>query len=393
MGLAFNEFVPQARVRVSRLELGPPVGFPVQFRVMGEDIAKVRAAADTVLDTLRRVPGTRDAQLAWSEQAPSLRLELDQARVRQLGLTPNDISQTLATLLSGQKATELRDRTKLIDVILRADPAERLDLARLPDLTLATANGPVPLGQLARLVPGSEEPILWRRDRRSYLTVQADIQDGLQAPDVTAAAWPAIQALHLPDGVRVEVGGAAEESAKANTALVAVFPIMGAAMLLLLMIQLQNIPRTLLVLATMPLGIIGAVAALLLADAAFGFVALLGVIALGGMIMRNTIILVDQVRQDVEAGRTLGEAIVESTVRRARPVVLTALAAALAFIPLATNVFWGPMALAMIGGLVVATVLTLMFLPALYALAFRVPRAETASPKVVSDSRVVALGR
>ncbi len=397
MAFAANESVPQARVRVSRLELGPPVGFPVQFRVMGEDISRVRAAADKVLDTLRRVPGTRDAQLAWSERAPSMRLELDQARVRQLGLSPNEISQTLATLISGSKATQIRDRTKLIDVMLRAVPSERLDLQKLPDLMLSTPNGWVPLGQVARLVPQSEEPILWRRDRQSYLTVQADVQDGLQAPDVTAAAWPAIQALALPDGVRVEVGGAAEESAKANTALVAVFPIMGAAMLLLLMIQLQNLPRTLLVLATMPLGIIGAVAALLLADAPFGFVALLGVIALGGMIMRNTVILVDQVRQDLEAGRSLGEAIVESTVRRARPVVLTALAAALAFIPLATNVFWGPMALAMIGGLLVATVLTLMFLPALYALAFRVPRekADASVPVAASvpDGRVVALGR
>jgi multidrug efflux pump subunit AcrB len=376
IALAAAEAVPQARFRVSRLELGPPVGFPVQFRVMGEDIAKVRAAADMVLDTLRHVPGTRDAQLAWSERAPSVRLALDQARVRQLGLSPNAISQTLATLVSGSKATQIRDRTKLVDVVLRADDAERLDLARLPDLALSTGNGTVPLGQVARLVPQTEEPILWRRDRQSYLTVQADVQDGLQAPDVTAAALPAIQALHLPAGVHVETGGATEESAKANAALAQVLPLSLAATLLLLMIQLQNVPRVLLVLATMPLGIIGAVAALLLADAPFGFVALLGVLALGGMIMRNTIILVDQVRQDQEAGRSLGAAIIESTVRRARPVILTALAAALAFIPLATNVFWGPMALAMIGGLMVATVLTLLFLPALYALAFRVPRAE-----------------
>jgi multidrug efflux pump subunit AcrB len=324
--------------------------------------------------------------------APSLRLQLDQARVAQLGLSPADISATLATLVAGSKATEIRDRTKRIPVMLRAVPAERLDLQRLPDLMLPTAAGPVALAQVARLVPQSEEPILWRRDRQSYLTVEADVQDGLQAPDVTAAALPAIRALPLPEGVTVEVGGAAEESAKANTALVAVFPIMGAAMLLLLMIQLQNLPRTLLVLATMPLGIIGAVAALLLADAPFGFVALLGVIALGGMIMRNTIILVDQVRQDLEAGRALREAIVESTVRRARPVVLTALAAALAFIPLATNVFWGPMALAMIGGLAVATVLTLMFLPALYAWAFRVG-AEQPAKLEAPDGRVVALGR
>ncbi len=393
MDFAAKESVPQARVRVSRLELGPPVGFPVQFRVVGENIAAVRASADRVLEALRQTPGTRDAQLAWSERAPSLRLELDQARVRQLGLTPADISGALATLVSGSKATELRDRTKRIAVMLRAVPAERLDLSHLPDFMLSTAAGWLPLAQVARVVADSEEPILWRRDRQSYLTVQADIQDGLQAPDVTAAALPAIQALPLPAGVTVETGGAAEESAKANGALVAVLPLMVGAMLLLLMIQLQSIPRTLLVLATMPLGIIGATAALLLADAPFGFVALLGVLALGGMIMRNTIILVDQVRQDLEAGRTLRDAIVESTVRRARPVVLTALAAALAFIPLATNVFWGPMALAMIGGLVVATVLTLMFLPALYAWAFRV-KSEP-EPQAAAEPRgtVVALGR
>jgi multidrug efflux pump subunit AcrB len=392
MDFATSETVKAARIRVSRLELGPPVGFPVQFRVVGADIAKVRDVADKVLDTLRRVPGTRDAQLAWSERAPSLRLELDQARVARMGLSPGDIGQTLATMVSGTKATEIRDRTKRIPVMLRAVPSERLDLERLPDLVLPTASGPVALAQVARLVPTSEEPILWRRDRQSYLTVESDVQDGLQAPDVTAAAEPAIRALALPAGVSIETGGAAEESAKANTALAAVFPIMGAAMVLLLMIQLQNIPRVLLVLATMPLGIIGAVAALLLADAPFGFVALLGVIALGGMIMRNTIILVDQVRQDLEAGRTLRDAIIESTVRRARPVVLTALAAMLAFIPLATNVFWGPMALAMIGGLAVATVLTLMFLPALYAWAFRVP-AERAAPAEAPSGPVVAVGR
>ncbi len=380
--------VPSARVRVSRLELGPPVGFPVQFRVVGTDLHSVRRAADMVLGAVRATPGTRDAQLASGERAPSVRLELDQARVRQLGLAPQDIAQTLATLVSGTTATQIRDRTKLIDVVLRAVPAERLDLDRLPDLVVPTASGPLALAQVARLTPQSEEPILWRRDREPYITVQADIQDGLQAPDVTAAALPRIRALDLPAGVRVDVGGAAEESAKANAALVAVFPVMVGAMLLLLMVQLQNLPRVLLVLATMPLGVIGAVAALLAADAPFGFVALLGVIALGGMIMRNTIILVDQVRQDQEAGLALREAIIESTVRRSRPVVLTALAAALAFVPLSFNVFWGPMALAMIGGLVVATVLTLLFLPALYALAFRVRDAGAA--RIAAPAHAVA---
>jgi multidrug efflux pump subunit AcrB len=371
-GLAAQEVVPEARIRVSRLELGPPVGFPVQFRVTGDDVAKVRAVADRVLDVLRATPGTRDAQLAWGERAPSMRLEVDQARVRQLGLAPADVAQTLQTLISGATATEVRDGTKLVGIVLRAIPGERLDLNRLLELSLPTPSGPVPLAQVARLVPTTEEPILWRRDRAPYLTVEADVQDGLQAPDITAATLPRLAALHLPEGVRIETGGAAEESAKANGALVAVLPLAAASMLLLLMIQLQNLPRVLLVLATAPLGIIGAVLALLAADAPFGFVALLGVLALAGMIMRNTVILVDQVRQDEEAGLGLREAIIESTVRRSRPVVLTALAAALAFIPLTFNVFWGPMALAMIGGLAVATVLTLVFLPALYALAFRV---------------------
>jgi multidrug efflux pump subunit AcrB len=253
----------------------------------------------------------------------------------------------------------------------------------LPDLAIATDAGPVALGQIAHVVPQMEDPILWRRDRTPYITVQADIQDGLQAPDVTAAALPRIAALHLPAGVRIETGGAAEESAKANTALFAVFPAMAATMLLLLMIQLQDLRRSLLVLATAPLGLIGAVGALLIADAPFGFVALLGLIALAGMIMRNTIILVDQVRQDLANGSALQDAIIESTVRRARPVILTALAAALAFVPLTQNVFWGPMALVMIGGLVVATVLTLGFLPALHALVFGVGRK---TPKIEREA-------
>jgi len=374
MQFVADEGVPEARVRVSRLELGPPVGYPVQFRVVGSDMAKVREVADEALAALRATPGTRRAEIGWGERAPGLTLELDQARIRALGLTPAQIAQSLQAQVSGTTATKLRAGTKLIDVVLRAAPEERLDLDRLADLVLMTPAGPLPLSQVGRIVPTAEEPILWRRDRAAFLTVRADIQDGLQAPDVTAAAMPRIQAIALPPGVAIQVGGAAEESAKANASLAAVFPIMIGTMVLLLMIQLQNVGRVLLVLATAPLGIIGAVAALLLVDAPFGFVALLGVIALAGMIMRNTIILVDQVRQDVAEGASLAEAIVESTVRRARPVVLTALAAILAFVPLSLNVFWGPMAIAMIGGLAVATGLTLVFLPALYALCFRVPQ-------------------
>lgn len=381
---ADNETAAETRIRASRLELGPPVGFPVNFRVTGPDANVLRGIADQVLDAMRQTPGTRDSQIDWGERAPSMRLVLDQARIRQLGLSPADLTNALQTLLSGATATEIRDRTKLVDVKLRAVPQERLDLDRLPDLTLQTPRGSVPLSQIARLVPQSEEPILWRRDRAPVMTVQADVQDGLQAPDVTAAVLPRLEAIKaaLPSGYAIETGGAAEESAKANAALAAVAPLMLAAILLLLMIQLQDFSRVLLVLATAPLGLIGAVAALLIADAPFGFVALLGIIALGGMIMRNTLILVDQVRQDREAGRDTVSAIVESTVRRARPVVLTALAAVLAFIPLSLNVFWGPMAIAMIGGLAVATLLTLLFLPALSAMVMGAARTAPSATQI-----------
>ena len=267
--------VPEAKVRVTRMELGPPIGFPVQFRVTGDDAGAVRQAADAVLAAVQATPGTRDAQLAWGEQASSIRLVLDQARIHDMGLAPADIAQALATLISGSAATQVRDGRKLVDVVLRAVPGERLDLGHLPDMVLPTAAGPVALSQVARLAPQTEPPILWRRDRQPIITVQAEPQDGLQAPDVTAAAWPAVAALPLPAGVRVEIGAAAEEAAKANASLFAVFPVMGAAMALLLTIQLQNTRRVLLVLATAPLGIVGAVAALLAADAAFGFLALL----------------------------------------------------------------------------------------------------------------------
>jgi len=377
--LAEDGSIPEARVRVSRLEFGPPVGFPVQFRVHGPDPAVLRRVADDVAEALRATPGTRDAQLSWGERAPGLRVSLDRERLAQLGLSPAAVGQSLQALLSGATATQLREGERLVDVVVRAPTAERLGLSALGDLTIATPAGAVPLSHLARLEPVMEEPILWRRNREPFLTVRADVAEGLQGPDVTAAALPRIEALRagLPAGVRIVTGGAVEESAKANKALYALFPVMVGAMLLLLMWQLRHFGRTALVLATAPLGIPGAAAALLLAGQPFGFVALLGVIALAGMVMRNTLILVDQVRQDLEAGAGLREAIVESTVRRARPVLLTGLAAVLAFVPLTLSVFWGPMAVAMIGGLTLATVATLLVAPALYALAL--PRRRRAS--------------
>jgi multidrug efflux pump subunit AcrB len=331
---------------------------------------------------MRATPGTRDVSLSWGERAPTLRLELDRARVAELGLSPAQVASSLQLLLTGVTATQHREGNRLVDVVLRAPPAERLTTETLADLSLATPAGPVPLSQVARLVPEAEEPILFRRNREAYVTIRADVADGLQGPDVSAqvAARLAPVIASLPVGLRIEPGGAAEESGKANAALFAMFPLMVAAMLVLLMAQLRHFGRTALVFATAPLGIPGAAFALLAMGAPFGFVALLGVIALAGMVMRNTQILVDQVRQDLEAGLPLRMAIIESTVRRARPVLLTALAAVLAFVPLTLSVFWGPMAIAMIGGLTLATGATLVVVPALYALALPWRRGRAQAP-------------
>ncbi|MCA3382426.1 MAG: efflux RND transporter permease subunit [Roseomonas sp.] len=371
---------PEARLRVSRLDFGPPVPFPVAFRLVGPDVDELRRQADEMMQLLRQVPGTRNVQTDWSERAPALRLELDLERIAQLGLSPQAVATSMGALLSGVPATSVREGTRQVEVRLRAPAEERASLARLADLTLATPTGVVPLGQVARLAPVMEEPILWRRNREAFITIRSDIKPGLQAPDVTAAALPVLApfAATLPPGYRMEVAGAAGESGKANASLFSLFPVMVAVMLALLMLQLRHLGDTALVMATAPLGIPGAAAALLLMDAPFGFVALLGVIALAGMVMRNTLILVDQVRQDRAAGLSHREAIIESTARRARPVVLTALAAIFAFIPLTASVFWGPMAIAMIGGLLVATAATLLIVPALSALALGRPHGSKA---------------
>ena len=389
--------VTEARVRIDRLNFGPPVGFPVQFRVVGSDPLKVREIADEVRDVMRKDPNTVDVQLDWNEQVKHIELKINQDRVRALGLNQQDISETLQVLLSGFKITEYREGTELVDVVARAPAAERLNVQGLRDLSIITNGGrAVPLSQVATVVYGFEEPILWRRNRDLVLTVRADVAPGVQAPDVTNAILPKLESLKaaLPVGYRIDTGGAIEESAKANVALFKIFPIMFLVMLTLLIFQLQSFSKLLLVFMTAPLGLIGAVAALLVFNAPFGFVALLGVIALAGMIMRNTVILVDQIDHDLAAGMTPWDAIVASTVRRARPVVLTALAAILAMIPLSRSVFWGPMAMSMMGGLLVATVLTLVFLPALYAAWFRIKREKTnisAQKRAVFDSHHLAV--
>lgn len=371
--------VPEARVRVTTLFLGPPVGFPVQFRVIGPDPMTVREVAYQVRDVMRQNPKTVDVNLDWNEQAKAVRLVVDQDRARVLGLTPQDISESLQALLTGVKITQVRDGIELVDVVARAVPEERLRPERLPDLTVSVRNGqPIPLSQVAKLEYVSEEPILWRQSRDLMITVRSEVVKGVQAPDVTSELLPLIREMEktLPPAYRIEVGGATEESAKANKSIAALLPIAGGLMLLILMFQLQSFSSLFLVVTTAPLGLIGAVWALLAFGLPFGFVAMLGVLSLAGMIMRNSVILVDQINLDRQSGHSPWDAVIGATIRRARPVILTALAAMLAMVPLSRNVFWGPMAVAIMGGLLVATILTLLFTPALYAMIFRVRRSK-----------------
>lgn len=371
--------LPEARVRVTTLFLGPPVGYPVQFRVIGPDAKRVREIAYQVRDVMRANPNTVDVNLDWNEQARAIRLVVDQDRARVLGLTPRDIAESLQALLSGVTITQIRDGIELVNVVTRAVPEERLRPEVLADLTISIRDGKIiPLSQVARLEYVYEEPILWRQSRDLTITARAEVAEGVQAPDVAMQIAPKLKPVEktLPPGYRIEIGGAYEESGKANRSIVALLPVAGGVMLLLLMFQVQSFPSLFLVLTTAPLGLIGAVGALLLFRQPFGFVAMLGVLALAGMIMRNTVILVDQIGKDIQEGMAAREAVIDATIRRTRPVVLTALAAILAMIPLSRNVFWGPMAVAIMGGLFVATILTLLFTPALYAMVFRIDRTE-----------------
>ncbi|HWW48668.1 MAG TPA: efflux RND transporter permease subunit [Xanthobacteraceae bacterium] len=366
--------LPKARVRVDRFNFGPPVGFPLQFRIVGPDTQVVRDIAYQMRDVIRKNDKIIDTHLDWNERAPYLKLAIDQDRARALGLTPQDLSQALNMLLTGVPVTTVRDGVEKVSVVARAVASERVDLGHVGDLVVTSRNGlAVPLLQVARIEYAYEEPILWRRNRDMSITVRGDVVDGAQAPDVSNAIWPQLQEIRnsLPDGYRMEMGGSIEEASKGNSSILLLFPLMLIVMLGLLMIQLQNFSQLLLVFLTAPLGIVGASLGLNVTGQPFGFVALLGLIALAGMIMRNTVILVDQIETDVRHGLPRRQAIVEATVRRARPVVLTALAAILAMIPLSRSAFWGPMAITIMGGLFVATFLTLLYLPGLYALWFR----------------------
>ncbi|WNV06527.1 efflux RND transporter permease subunit [Candidatus Methylospira mobilis] len=368
------------RPRLTRLENGPPVGFPVQFRVTGRDLAQTRQIAENVAEVMRQNPHVHDVHLDWGEPSKMVRADVDQDKARILGVSTQDISGLLSNVLKGYPITWYRENDKLIEVLERAPLDERDNPAALGEVPVPTRSGKtVPLSHLARLNYGFEYGVIWRRDRYPTFTVRSDIRDNAQAPDVTAQIEPLLEPIRarLPDGYRIELGGAVESSQKAQASINAVMPVMLLAVVTLLMLQLQNIQRTIIVVLTAPLGLIGVTAFLLILHVPFGFVATLGVIALSGMIMRNSVILVDQIEHDIADGHHPWDAVIESTIRRLRPILLTAAAAILAMIPLTESVFWGPMAVAIMGGLTVATVLTLLFLPALYAAWFRIEPKES----------------
>lgn len=367
--------------RVEPLALGPPVDWPIQYRVSGPDVAGVRSIAETVATTMRASPNTRVVNFDWNEMTKSMRIAVDQEKARQLGISSEQVSKALSSAISGRTVTQFRDDIYLIDIQGRAEARDRGDLGRLRDLEIGLAGGnSVPLTQIATFEYGLEETIIWRRDRLPTITVQSKISEGLQPATVNAELQEPIEKLmaKLPPGYRIEVGGAAGESAKGSASIMAVLPIMFLIMLFILMLQLHSTQKLLLVMLTAPLAIIGVTLSLLLFDRPFGFVAMLGVFALVGMIIRNSVVLMAQIKENEDAGMERGAAIVDATMHRLRPILLTAAAAILGLIPIVSEIFWGPMAVAMMGGLFVATILTLIFLPALYASWYRVPRPAAA---------------
>ena len=374
--LLATEF-PEVRARVKLLPNGPPVPYPVQFRVVGTDAQQVRQWADQAKEVLRANTSMRGVNDNWNEAVKVLRLNIDQDKARALGVTSQAIAQASRTILSGSTVGQYREGDRLIDIVLRQPAEERNAITDLGNAYLPTASGrSAPLTQIAKVDFTWEPGVMWREGRNFAVTIQGDVVEGVQGPTVTAQVWPELKKLAatMPPGYAIEVAGAVEESSKGQGSLLANVPLMAFIIFTLLMLQLQSFSRSVLVFLTGPLGIIGVAAALLLLNRPFGFVALLGVIALMGMIMRNSVILIDQIEQDRKRGVAAWDAIVEAAVRRFRPIVLTAAAAVLAMIPLSRSVFWGPMAVAIMGGLIVATALTLLALPAMYAAWFRVQR-------------------
>jgi len=380
-----KEVVPRftdVQLRVTRLENGPPVGYPVQFRVSGEHIDRVQAIARQVADKVRQNPHVANVNLNWSEPSKVVRLVVDQERARALGVSSAQIAHFLSSSLSGMQVSTYREGNRQIGMLLRGPDDERARLDMLASLAIPTPSGTaVPLSQVARLEYVFEDGIIWHRNRLPTVTVRADIADGLLPPEVTGQILPTLDGIRaaLPDGYLLEVGGTVEDSARGQNSIKAGMPLFLIVVVTLLMLQLRSFSRAAMVLVTAPLGIIGATLFLLIFRVPFGFVALLGTIALAGMIMRNSVILVDQIQQDIDAGHDRWHAIIDATVRRFRPIVLTALAAVLAMIPLSRSAFYGSMAISIMGGLIVGTVLTLVFLPALYAAWFRVRPDEAAS--------------
>ena len=363
------------RGNISRIENGPPVGYPVQYRVSGEDIMTLRKVAAQVADVMRQNPELSNVNMDWSELSKSIEIEIDQDKARLLGVSSQDVAVLLNMSLTGYTVTSFREGEKTIDVILRGDREERSHLSALANLSVPTRAGKsVPLSQVGHIKYGFEPGLIWRRDRLPTITVRGNLYGKTQPATVVDRIKPEIDGIQatLPEGYRISTGGSVEESAKGSSSVVAGIPLFILAVITILMIQLQSVSRVVMVLMTAPLGIIGIALFLLVFNQPFGFMALLGTIALFGMIMRNAVILVDQIEQDMAAGKARREAIVESTVRRFRPIVLTAAAAVLAMIPLSRNDFFGPMAVAIMGGLIVATALTLLFLPALYAAWYKV---------------------
>jgi multidrug efflux pump len=368
---------PNSGIRISRLENGPPVGYPVQFRVVGADPEKLRSIATDISNVVKENHNTKNVSLDSNEKIHIVNVEVDQEKGRANGLSSQVISRNLQAFLSGLSVTNLREGEKRVEIITRAEAAERGDPESLSQLNIYSEHGKsIPLNHIAKISAAEEDGIIWRMNRLPVVTVRADVPDEVRAPDVSMAIDAKLGPIRakLPEGYRIEVGGAMEDSDKAQDSIIEILPLMSFLIVTLLMLQLKRYQQVTLALLTAPLGIIGVTGALLAFNVPFGFVAMLGMISLSGMIMRNSVILLDQITQDLDEGMTHWDAIVESTVRRFRPIMLTAAAAILAMIPLTKSVFWGPMAVVIMGGLLVATLLTLFYLPALYAVWFKVER-------------------
>ena len=371
---------PEANVRVAQLVFGPYTPFPVEFRVMGPDPAQLYGISEKALGIMRGVSDVRQANRDWGNRTPVLRFVPDQDRLNLIGLSPAEVGQQLQFLLTGIAVTQVREDIRNVPVVARSAGAERLDPTRLADFSLMSRDGrQIPLDQIGHSEIRLEEPILKRRDRTPVITIRSDINEATQPPEVSKQVMTALQPLiaSLPAGYRIELGGSIEEATKANVALGKVFPAMIAAMLIVIMLQVRSFSTMGMVLLTAPLGLVGVVPMLLTFNQPFGFNAILGLIGLAGILMRNTLILTEQINENRAAGLDNYHAVIEATVQRTRPVILTALAAVLAFIPLTHSVFWGSMAYTLIGGTAVGTVLILLFLPALYAVWFGIkPTAD-----------------